>query len=590
MVKFTVILAWLLISNWCLAASTSESTSSLKGGITVYVAKKIITMEPSMPEATAVAVADGRIVGGGSLDTLKPWISTYNADIDDTFKDKVLMPGFIDPHLHPSLLAVLGQVPFLAPDDWSLPTGEFPGVKTKEAYIERLKEMVSAHYADQKRDPDVPFLTWGYHALWHGELSRAELDELFPDQPVIIWQRSFHELFLNTAALKFGEVKESTFKDNHEVDWNKGHFMELGARQLLNNHPKLHFFLQPKRFERGLKVFTDAVHEAGITSILDMGIGVLIPSAAEIVAVNKAFAPNSVPARVVLTPLLVDFVARGVTPEDAVKEAEKGAKTNNDKVMFDKHFKIHIDGAAFSGLGQMGFPGYIDGHKGVWMGSYEEMYSYVEAFWKAGYQIHSHTNGDESTAWFIKMVKQAQAKYPRTDHRTTLEHFMYATEDQLQQMGSMGMAVSANPYYNYILSDLYAKKWLGEDRARNITPLGSARRAGVKIGLHSDSPMAPLSPLTLVWTAVNRVTMDGNKNYDTQKLTVHEALRAITIDAAWIMRWENKVGSIRAGKNADFTVLEQDPYHVDPRHLKDIKIWGTIFEGKKFPISIRKGR
>ena len=98
--------------------------------LVVYTAKKIITMEPALPEATAVAVADGRIVAVGSLDSLKPWLAVSEVTIDHSLDDKVVMPGFIDPHVHPSLPAVLTQFPFLAPDDWSLPTGEFPGAST----------------------------------------------------------------------------------------------------------------------------------------------------------------------------------------------------------------------------------------------------------------------------------------------------------------------------------------------------------------------------------------------------------------------------------------------------------------------------
>ena len=96
--------------------------------------------------------------------------------------------------------------------------------------------------------------------------------------------------------------------------------------------------------------------------------------------------------------------------------------------------------------------------------------------------------------------------------------------------------------------------------------------------------MAPLSPPTLAWTAVNRTTVNGNKNFETQKVSVHDALKAITIDAAWIMRWEDRIGSIRAGKNSDIAVLEQDPYKVEPQKLKDMPIWGTVFEGQKFPV------
>ncbi|MGI9509630.1 MAG: amidohydrolase family protein, partial [Geminicoccaceae bacterium] len=217
-------LASFLASTPLLAATDSEEL----GAITVYVAKKIITMEPAQPEATAVAVADGRIVSVGTIDTLTPWTKDREVTIDRTFEDKVLMPGFIDPHLHPSLPAVLTQFAFIAPDDWTLPTGDFPGARTHEDYVARLKELVDGYFADPELDPAIPFIAWGYHQLWHGEIFREQLDELFPDRPVMLWHRSFHELIVNSAALELIGLTEAEVGDHHEIDWAKGHFWELG--------------------------------------------------------------------------------------------------------------------------------------------------------------------------------------------------------------------------------------------------------------------------------------------------------------------------------------------------------------------------
>ncbi len=156
----------------CLASAAAASQ------LVVYTAKKIITMEPALPEATAVAVADGRIVAVGTLESLKPWLAVSDVSIDRSLQDKVLMPGFIDPHVHPSLPAVLTQFPFLAPDDWTLPTGDFPGATTPEAYKARLQELVATD-----TDKSVPFIVWGYHPLWHGEVYRQQLNDWFPEYP-----------------------------------------------------------------------------------------------------------------------------------------------------------------------------------------------------------------------------------------------------------------------------------------------------------------------------------------------------------------------------------------------------------------------
>ena len=128
----------------------------------------------------------------GSLESLQPLLEASNGNIDHSLADKILMPGFIDPHVHPTLPAVLTQFPFLAPDDWTLPTGNFPGATTPADYEAQLRVLAAAH-----ADETVPFVAWGYHPLWHGDISKAELNDWFDDQPVIIWHRSFHELILN---------------------------------------------------------------------------------------------------------------------------------------------------------------------------------------------------------------------------------------------------------------------------------------------------------------------------------------------------------------------------------------------------------
>jgi predicted amidohydrolase YtcJ len=167
----------------------------------------------------------------------------------------------------------------------------------------------------------------------------------------------------------------------------------------------------------------------------------------------------------------------------------------------------------------------------------------------------------------------------------TLEHFAYSTEDQTRQLKTLGALVSANPYYHYILSELYAESWLGADRASQMVRLGSLERAGIPIGLHSDSPMAPLSPLTLIWAATARETIGGTPGIASEALSRGQALRGVTLDAAWILGMEDDLGSIRAGKIADFTILDEDPMTVPDEELRNIQVLGTVFSGQPYTIS-----
>ena len=560
-----------------LALGSLLASAASAAELRVYTAKKIITMEPALAEATAVAVADGRIVSVGSLQSLQPWLEGREVSIDRSLQDKVLVPGFIDPHVHPSLPAVLTQFPFLAPDDWVLPTGVFPGATTPRAYEARLKELVAAH-----DNPAVPFIAWGYHPLWHGQVYRPQLNEWFPDTPVMLWHRSFHELIGNDAALAMLGITEADTTGIHESDWANGHFWENGLKAIV---PRLPFLFEPARFGAGMGNFLELAHLGGVTTVLDMGVGVFGNPGQEIALIRQVTEGRQAPLRIILTPIITDFLARGKSPEQALAEIEQWQAQNSHRVRVENHFKLMLDGAIFSGLAQMGPPGYIDGHQGLWMAPLPVTTAWARFFWQRGYQLHAHTNGDASAAAFIDMLRALQAEQPRLDHRFTLEHFAYSTEDQSRQLQALGALVSANPYYHYLLSDLYSELWLGEDRGGQMVRLGSLERLGVPFALHSDSPMAPLQPLTLAANASNRVTINGRRTGAAERISLQAALRAITIDAAWIVGWEDEIGSIRAGKRADFTVLEADPYEVGVEGLKDIGIWGTVFEGKPYPLA-----
>ena len=547
-------------------------THGIHAETVVYTAKLIRTMEPALPEATAVAVEDGKVLAVGSLDSLSPLIAARGARIDRQFEDKVMTPGFIDPHVHPTLPAVLTQFPFLAPDDWYLPTGDFPGATTPEGYRSALQNLVAQH-----DDASVPFVAFGYHPLWHGEVWRDDLNNWFGDTPVMIWHRSFHELIGNDAAWELlGVTKEDADAIPHGASWEQGHFYELGLRAVF---PRMEFLFEPKRYMKGMQNFLSMMHESGVTTAADMGTGIFGNPVGEIQAIKAAVASDPVGVRVLLTPIITDFITRQKSAEQALAEVRDWQTMNDDQVTVGNHFKLMIDGAIFSGLSQMGSPGYLDGHTGVWMVDVPTLETFAKTFWDAGFQIHAHSNGDAATARFIDLLDYLLRESPRADHRMTLEHFAYSTEDQNRKLAALGAAVSANPYYHYILSEMYSGDWLGPDRGPQMVRLGSLESKGVPVGLHSDSPMAPLSPLTLMWTAVARENISGEKTGQGEVMSRYGALKAITIDAAWILGLEDSIGSIRAGKAADFTVLAADPLTVPLEQLRSIEVIGTVYAG-----------
>ena len=164
-------------------------------------------------------------------------------------------------------------------------------------------------------------------------------------------------------------------------------------------------------------------------------------------------------------------------------------------------------------------------------------------------------------------------------------HFGFSKAGQVQRIAELGAIVSANPYYTVALADRYSEIGIGPERANEMVRLGDVARAGVSFSFHSDMPMAPSAPLFLMWAAVNRVTPSGRVAGPEQRVSVADALKAVTIDAAYSLRLEDEVGSITPGKRANFTILEADPFTVDPMTIKDIGVWGTVFQGRVQPVS-----
>ncbi len=228
--------------------------------------------------------------------------------------------------------------------------------------------------------------------------------------------------------------------------------------------------------------------------------------------------------------------------------------------------------------------GYTDGHHGEWIQTPEDVETITKIFWDNDYQVLVHVNGDLGVEKLIKILEKRQAENPRKDHRFTIIHFANSTDEQVAKLKKLGAIISVNPYYVTGFSEKFGEVGLGKERAHAMVRLGTIEKEGIPVSLHSDAPMAPSDPLLLAWSAATRITNEGTVVRPDLALSRDAALRGITIEAAYSWGQEDRLGSIKTGKVANFTILEQDPYKVDVKKLKDIPIYGTVFEGKVFPI------
>jgi len=194
----------------------------------------------------------------------------------------------------------------------------------------------------------------------------------------------------------------------------------------------------------------------------------------------------------------------------------------------------------------------------------------------SGWQVWTHGNGDVAIGSILDAYEKALAEDPRANHRHRVEHCQTAGENQLDRIRDLEVAVSFFAPHVWYWGDRHRDVFLGPERAARLDPLASASQRGIRFGLHNDSPVTPISPLLSIGTAVSRMTSGGEVLGSEQAITVHQALRSMILDSAYLAFEENAKGTLTEGKLGDVVVLEANPYKVDPQEIKDIPVVMTI--------------
>ena len=548
-------------------------------GTVIYTARDFITMDPKKPKAEAIAVRDGKFLAVGSLKEVRS-IAGENAILSKSLDDLIVMPGFVEQHVHPVLAALAMNMKVISIEDWDAIDGFSPAVRNKKNYRKRLTTAINEH-----KDKKKPFITWGYHHYFHGEMSRSILDELAPDFPIFVWHRSQHEFYLNSAALKLANITDDYIASlsrsaKEMINIEKGHFFEQGLIAIL---PKLTPHLaSSEQFTRGLEYTETYYHKNGITLACEPG-GFLSKELQT--RINAVYSDTD-------TPFNHCFIGDGKSfyakkPDDAkrlIEETKRVETWGSGRTWYlPNQVKLFTDGAIYSQLMQMK-DGYLDGHHGAWIidpPAFEFMFN---TYWDAGYQIHVHNNGDAGMDVLLGALEKAMSRQAREDHRSVLVHFGFAQPEQVKRWIELGGIVSSNPYYVTALAGKYSELGIGVERSSNMVPHENVLKYGGSLSFHSDMPMAPAKPLQLVWSAVNRFTAEGPVIDPQHRVPLDAALKAITIEAAYSIQMEHRVGSIEVGKDANLTMMLNSPYNVAPKDIKDIKVWGTMLEGRLQPV------
>ncbi|RBP49104.1 amidohydrolase [Arenicella xantha] len=557
----------------------SLNSCSTEPAETIYLAREIVTMDTSNPSAQAVYVKDQKIAALGSLAQLQ--LDYPSATVDNTFENQVILPGLIDPHVHMILGAMIYSRPFTPPWDMPTPDGLVAGLPNKASLLARLREL------DAELAEGDPLITYGYHNLVHGDLTKQDLDTVSSTRPILIWHYSGHDFYLNSAALKWADVDKSLSEQFVGIDLDDNG--ELTGR-LYEDAPKYLFnklamhILTPNNIGRGFTGFEKMLARSGVTTVAELGYGLFGRRLEDIYYFLEY--TESDPYRLYLVPEHRAFY--DAYQEDTVATitdlASNTESSGTPQVL--PQVKFFTDAAFYSQTMRLDEPGYLSGQsagtQGLWVTPQPGLAEAMNPYWKAGIQIRIHSNGDAAQSATLQAFSELQQRSPMPKQRFVIEHAGLLNPSHIKSISRLNGGVSAASHYVYYMGDDY-REALG-DRVAQITPLASLKRASVPSSLHSDAPLAPPSPLQAAAVHITRETRHNNVSTDSEALTPYQALQAITIDAAWALGLEKELGSISLGKQADFTIVADNPLSVAAAKWKDIGIWGVVLRGEKRPV------
>lgn len=529
----------------------------------------ILTMEEGLPQAEAVAVRKGRIVRVGALEEAKAALSGSAQAVD--LEGHTLMPGFVEPHTHPALVALLQGSPVIDIRAMTVPTFD--------AVLAKIKRKVA------KSEPGEFIYFLGLDPQLHEGLrilSRQELDELAPDNPLAIQTSNLHTLYCNSKAIEEAELTDESEEPvgGHFGRDEEGHltgvFIESKAAAIISGAA-----MKSWGFQRALDVFEDAVWQnvtAGVTTLAE-----LIYEPAYAMFFQPLAERDDAPLRV-----------RAYEQYNLGRPPSVG-RDNGDDLFKIIGIKMHADGSPFVGNIGTSKP-YLNNditlkrmqlgtdHLGAMNLSPKQLQEIVDRYAEAGWQLAVHTQGDRSIEMALDCFEKTIERLGLKDHRFRLEHCALMRRDQIERAMSLGVVCSFFPNHINYWGEAIRDDLFGPEVAERYMPMGDAAAAGMRFSLHGDAPMTDTDPLGFVQLAVTRQTRKGARLGTEQCVPVERALKAITLDAAYQLFLEDDIGSLAEGKKADFVVLGASPLDVPETEIGSIEVLETWFGGARVEV------
>lgn len=524
----------------------------------IYYNGDIITMEKEGDYVQALLIENGRIKLAGNKDKVFKEKSSDTEIID--LKGKTLMPSFIDAHSHFSMLAY-----YMTMVDLSKATNFDDIIKL----IKEFKEKNNLNNGEY-------IIGYGYD---HNVLKEKQhptkdiLDKVSTSNPIYISHISGHMGVANSKALKLANMNNDTINPEGGVigryEFTKelnGYVEEAGMIAICKSQQSIKVDM-PTLLIKAQQEYL----KYGITTIQDGA------SSKEIIKLYKHLDSKGL--------LDIDVVAYPLISNDG-EEVIKNNKNIVNKYL--NHFKIGgskiiLDGSPQGKSAWLSKP--YEGEKEYkgypWLKD-EEVEKYCKIAVDDNIQILAHCNGDAASEQFLNSYEKAlidSQNKNKYNLRPVMIHCQTVREDQLDRMSKINMIPSIFVDHTYYWGDIHLNN-LGKVRGNKISPAKTAFNKGLVVNFHQDTPVLKPNMLQTIWSATNRITRNGKVIGEKEKVNVYEAMKAVTINAAYEYFEENDKGSIKNGKIADLIILDNNPLKVEKDQIKNIKVLETIKAGK----------
>lgn len=538
---------WLVL-GLCLTGSLMGETADA-----IFFGGDIITVNDLQPQAEAVTIKDGKILFVGDKKTAFEQKGEKTELVD--LQGKTLMPGFIDPHTHVMLNALINVFVDVSPFKY----------KTISEVLQVLKDNVSKGSV----------IAWGYDPSLMtdpGELNFKTLDAISTEVPILVINKSGHIAYGNHKAFEVAGITDATPKPvggSYQKD-AEGHLTGVGYEvpavgRLIAAVNKMTPAQYPQMIKDALKVYA----AAGYTTLTDLALGLPLPTADEHIKMMQeaANAPDA------------EMRLQGYLITNLLEKIPDLRKSNNDKFQV-LGLKIWSDGSIQGYTAAMKEDYMNSKTKGTLNFSQEQLSNIVLAARKIGVQVAVHANGDQAIEDTLNAFEKAQSTYPSNDPRFRLEHASIVDPKQWKRVADVKATPSFTEHHVYYWGDVFKDKILGDPRAEWLDAAKTAKDLGLKFSFNDDS-LAAANPLLFIQVAVTRKTDDGRILNADQKITIDDAIKGVTLYPAWQSFREKELGSIEKGKFADFVILQENPKVTETSKIKDIKVVGRWLNGKK---------